>query len=451
MKNLHLFRFLLLCLMMFYTVVSKCQDEAPFVVVGVPEMPPSGRFGGGLEGGQAPLGYVEIQGVTAGEFNPSFWEENRLHWVPEERFPLLAPRRGGVFRNIYAPSAVELEDGWRLFYGAWDGIDSGTDRLYSVSTADFIDFYDRQTVISNGDFTHVCNVNVQRMKDGTFHMYATAAPDSKRSNGIVYFHSPDGKIWNGSSQPHHASFDDEVDIVGYETGDRQNLNGANVLLHDDGKFRLYFTNWRDRGKMHWAEGDDPSKMTYGGVALETRLAVNDVKKFTVGGQNWYVAAFHRKGDASLDQQDVNRLFYSLSTNGIEFDEVNFMVGAREQLDRNIFAVGFVANDERILGVLYGAGPSYRSNRNQIFAHWLQKRVVLTANAAGRFAEVEVESALGPDRQLFKLPPVLPPLANEPVNVNFEGTLTVYAEDGVTKLGSQEVSLRPGTVYRIVWK
>ncbi len=396
------------------------------------------------------MGYVEIQGVSAGEFNPSFWENNQLHWVPESRFPLLAPRRGGVFRNIYAPSAVQLEDGWRLFYGAWDGIDSGTDRLYSVDTPDFIDFHDRKTVISNGDFTHVCNVNVQLLNDGSFHMYATAAPDSQRSNGIVYFSSPDGKIWNGSPEPHHATFDDEVELAGYLPGVRRNLNGANVLLHDDGIFRLYFTNWRDRGKMHWAEGEDPSKMTYGGVALETRLAVNDVKKFTADGEDWYVAAFHRKGDASLDQQDVNRLFYSLSTNGREFDEEQFMVGAREQLDRNIFAVGFAANDERIFGVLYGAGPSHRSNRNQIFAHWLQKRVVLTADASGRFAEYEVESALGPDRQLFKLPPVLPPLANEPVSVNFEGTLTVYAEDGVTPIGSQKVSLRPGTVYRIVW-
>jgi hypothetical protein len=60
------------------------------------------------------------------------------------------------------------------------------------------------------------------------------------------------------------------------------------------------------------------------------------------------------------------------------------------------------------------------------------------------------TALGPDRQLIKLPSVLPPMTNEPVNVNFEGTITVFAEDGITPLGTQKVSLRPGTVYRIVW-
>jgi hypothetical protein len=36
-------------------------------------------------------------------------------------------------------------------------------------------------------------------------------------------------------------------------------------------------------------------------------------------------------------------------------------------------------------------------------------------------------------------------------VNFEGTLTVFAEDGVTPLGTQTVSLRPGIVYRLEWK
>jgi len=102
-------------------------------------------------------------------------------------------------------------------------------------------------------------------------------------------------------------------------------------------------------------------------------------------------------------------------------------------------------------VLYGAGPSSRSNRNQIFGYWLQKRVLLTANRAGGQAEYEAQAALGPDRQIIKLPPALPPLEGQPVAVNFEGTLTVFAEDGVTPLGTQTVNLRPGTVYRLEWK
>ena len=59
------------------------------------------------------------------------------------------------------------------------------------------------------------------------HMYATAYPDKNRSNSPVYFFSPDGKTWNGSPEPYPATHNDEVEIVGYETGERKNFNGAN--------------------------------------------------------------------------------------------------------------------------------------------------------------------------------------------------------------------------------
>jgi len=54
--------------------------------------------------------------------------------------------------------------------------------------------------------------------------------------------------------------------------------------------------------------------------------------------------------------------------------------------------------------------------------------------------LEATGALGPDRQWFKLPQGRP----------FEGTITVFAEDGITRLGSQAVTLQPGVVYRLEW-
>jgi len=427
------------------------QEDAPFTVVPVPAPIPGVKDVGGVEGGQAPLGYVEIQGLSAGPFNPKLWEENKLHWMPDDRMPLLAPRMGGVFRNIYAPNAIEEGEGWRFFYAAWDGIESGTDRVYSSTTPDFIDFYDRHTVIHNGEFVHVSNVNVQKLEDGSLQMYATAWPDSLRRNWPVYFHSPDGKIWNGSPAPYHAQLKDVVKIEGYNPPSRADLNGANVLLYDKGKYTLYFTNWRDKGKLYWAQGNTPAVVKLGGQSLETEHAVNDVKKFTAGDKDWYLMALHKKGDVGLSQKDVNKTFFSLSNDGHTFGKESLMVQSRGEMDCNIFAVGLVAKKDRLLGVLYGAGPSIRSNRNQIFGYWLQKRVLLIANRAGRGAEYEAESAFGPDRQFIKLPPILPPLSDDPVSLNFEGTITVFAEDGVTPLGTQTVSLRPGNVYRIVWK
>ena len=72
--------------------------------------------------------------MEAGEFNPLIWQAGTLNFLPDQRFPLLAPK-SGKFRNIYAPSAVETPGGYRLFYGAWDGIPSGNDHIYSAKTS----------------------------------------------------------------------------------------------------------------------------------------------------------------------------------------------------------------------------------------------------------------------------------------------------------------------------
>jgi hypothetical protein len=411
---------------------SPAQTGVPFVVTEV-------------RGGQAPLGLVEIHGLSAGPFNPVLWEKNQLHWVPDVRMPMFASRMGGVFRNIYAPYAIEEGAGWRFFFSAWDGIESGNDRVYSATTPDFIDFDNRHTVIHNGVFVHVSNVNVQRSEDGALHMFATCWPDPQKANKPIYFVSRDGgKTWNGSAPPYRAEMKDIVKMEGYDKYQMGDLNGANVLLRDKGKYRLYFTNWRDRGKLYWSEGETPASFRLGGLSMETEHAVNDVKKFFAGGKDWYIMALHKKGDVGLTVKDADKLWYSLSNDGRVFGQEQRMPGAREEMDRWIFAVGFVARSDRILGVLYGAGPSVLCNRNQIFGHWLQKRAVLTAKPdyrEGNGAEYEAQGALGPDRQWIKLPLGQP----------FEGTLSLYQEDGVTLAGTQPVSLKPGSVYRIDWR
>ena len=393
--------------------------------------------------GQAPPGMVEIQGVGAGPFNPGCWETNQLNWVSESRRPLLAPRMGGVFRNIYAPSAVEDGAGWRFFYAAWDGVDTVNDRVYSANTPDFIDFYGRHTVIEHGVFMHVSNINVQRSEDGALHAIATALVGGRQANKPVYFLSPDGKNWNGSPEPCTAGISNIVAMDGYPAYDEGDENGANVLLRDNGKWALYFTNWRDPGKCYRAEGDTPAHFKLAGLALNTSHAVNEVKKFRLAGRDCYVMALHKKGDVT-GANDNDKLWFSLSPDGKTFGPEQRMPGARDEADRYIFSVGFLARKDRILGVLYGAGASERCERNQIFAHWLQKRVVLTARreyTRGNGLQFEAAGALGPDRQWFRLPH----------GATFEGTITVYAEDGVTQLGTRPVALEPGVAYRLAWK
>src|SRR5690348_13251039 len=91
--------------------------------------------------GRCPADRIELRGVAAGRFDQALWEKGTLHWVSDVRRPMLAPREG-KFRNIYAPSAVQTSVGWRIFYGAWDGVPTPNDRIYSADTIDFVDFTD---------------------------------------------------------------------------------------------------------------------------------------------------------------------------------------------------------------------------------------------------------------------------------------------------------------------
>ena len=90
--------------------------------------------------GQVPADTIEIQGLGAGPFNPSYWQQNKLNWVPDVRMPLLAPLTTGPFQNIYAPWPLEEAAGWRLFYGGWDGSATPNDNVYGVDTSDFLSF-----------------------------------------------------------------------------------------------------------------------------------------------------------------------------------------------------------------------------------------------------------------------------------------------------------------------
>ena len=105
------------------------------------------------------------------------------------------------------------------------------------------------------------------------------------------------------------------------------------------------------------------------------------------------------------------------------------------------SLGFVTSGSRLLGVLYGANTGSRDNQqadNKIFARWLQKRVTLIDSAGSTYA---AQGGYGPDRQWFPAP----------ASGFLEGTMVVYAEDGVTLLGSSFVTLTAGKAYALVLK
>ena len=141
--------------------------------------------------GQVPAGTIEIRGVAAGPFNPLSWQQNTLNWVPDVRTPMLAPLPG-LFQNIYSPWPLQQPNGWLLFYGGWDGTATSNDRVYNLSTPDFLSFGSRSLVIDHGAFMHVNNVNVTQLSDGSMHMICTVLIDPNDLDKPAYFSSPDG-------------------------------------------------------------------------------------------------------------------------------------------------------------------------------------------------------------------------------------------------------------------
>ena len=381
--------------------------------------------------GAAPVDAIEIGGVGAGPFDPAIWKANKLHLLPDVRSPLLEPR-AGKFRNIYAPSVVQTKSGWDVYYGAWDGVPTGNDRIYRVATPDFLTFDRRRTIIEHGDFHHVCNVSADRGPDGSLAMLCTTYPDKDGLNKPALFESPDGERWNGSPAPYAATRGDVVTVGGYDGYAGADVNGMNVLLHDGGKRVMYFCNFRDGGKVFRTTSDDGKRFTFDGVALPGGALVNDVKKFRIaGGDARYLMGLHLNGD---------RLWYALSRDGKSFAPQRVLCTRRGEADAHIVSIGFVVAGEqeaaagrRLLGFLYGAGAAPSLDANRIFARWLQKRAVITVGDE----QFEPDRAHGPDRQLLKMTRA----ANVP--------LELYSEDGVTLIGrSAATSFTPGRAYSL---
>lgn len=374
--------------------------------------------------GQVPAGTVEIQGVSAGPFNPPSWQQDTLNWVPDVRMPMFAARTTSPYQNIYAPWPLEQSNGWRMFYGGWDGLNPPYDEIDSTVTNDFLSFGPRDVVIAHGEFQNVNNVNVQQLPDGSLHMICTGG---QLGNVPVYFSSPDGTTWNGTPEPYSTRQSDIINIQGYAGFSTGNFNGANVLLRDGGTWVLYFKDWNQFDTTFRATANTLPNFQFQGVALKSDHLVNDVKKFIVGGATWYLMGLHFN-----DQL----LRYSLSNDGVSFKPEHTLFANFSDQDFYIVAVAFVTQGNKILGVLYGAGAAASLDQNQIFARWLQKKVVITDSSGIAYA---VQGGYGPDRQWFQFPSSGP----------LQGIITVYSEDGITPLGKGTVTISAGQPYQLV--
>ncbi|MBA4149060.1 MAG: hypothetical protein H0X66_13165 [Verrucomicrobia bacterium] len=387
-----------------------------------------------LKAGSAPAGFVEIAGVEAGEFDPAFLQPK--NFLPDQRHPFLNPL-AGTYRNIYAPSVTETPTGYRFFYGAWDGLPHPPkDRIYAGTTDfEFLSVQDRKSIVLPGTFGHVCNVNALRFDDGSYRMFGTVEFTANPHKNRPAFFSSDttGTNWNGTiGEPYTAKAADFITISGYTNdlgGDKfpaSDINGINVMVHEDGVYRLYFADFQDAPnaggagfKVYRATSENGKNYTYDGVALnQGNSLANDVKKFRRNGVDSYLMGIHFNGWG---------VWQSLSTNGASFPTSSLLFTNLNTADRYIVAMGWVVrgkeNEEgrKLLGILYGAGATASLDQNRIFARWVQKRTVFVADDGTRHTN---NLAYGPNRGLVQFPTT---------NL-YSGYLEVYNETGTTLLG-----------------
>jgi hypothetical protein len=391
--------------------------------------------------GSIPAGTIEIQGVSAGPFNPLFWQQNTFNWVPDVRIPMLAAQTTGPWQNIGAPWPVQQSNGWLLFYGGWDGTSTPNDRVYDVPTSDFLSFGTRSLIIDHGVFQHVNNVNVTRLSDGSMHMMCTVLPDPASLDKPAYFFSQDdGVTWNGSPAPYSAEGDDVVTVTNDDNYSTSDYNGGNVLLWENNAWTLYYSLgvWGSGAKANIsrATGTDPLLLKSTGPVLATNHYGNDVRRFNVSGKNWYLMALHisTTGDTNKDSNTV--FYYSLSNDGLSFGQQKTLFTGAMLNDHFIQSPSFVVLGNSILGVLYtgyAAGPCCTG---QIFARWLQKSITIADSTGAQFM---LQGGYGPDRQWFTLP------SSGPI----QGNITVFAEDGITPLAKGTANISAGQAYSLI--
>jgi hypothetical protein len=153
--------------------------------------------------------------------------------------------------------------------------------------------------------------------------------------------------------------------------------------------------------------------------------------FQSGGQTWYLMALYVEAVTHIPPPTFT---YSLSNDGVAFGPEQAMFAGAYLDDQYLTTPAFVTKGTQILGVLYGGNSSDLSNpADSIFARWLQKKIVITDSGGVQHV---AQGGYGPDRQWFQAP----------TSGSLEGTLTVYAEDGLTQLATGKVNVAAGSAY-----
>jgi hypothetical protein len=251
---------------------------------------------------KAPDGLVEIRGVSAGKFDPAHWTNGAPNLVPTSAIRLSSRAKATSATSTRRRLSRIRPAAGASFTAGGMARPPATIASTSADTNDFITFSNRRTVIEHGPFQHVCNVSALRNEGGKIDLMCTAFPGGRGLNKPAVFTL-------AQIEPRVAAQGDLISMAGYPAFENADINGTNVLIREDARYRLYFNNFRDPGKTFRGSSDDGRAYRFDGAVLDGPGLVNDVKMFHVGQKTYYLMALHHNGP---------ELTYSLSTDGSDF-------------------------------------------------------------------------------------------------------------------------------------
>lgn len=271
-------------------------------------------------------------------------------WVPYLNNPIISGK------NLYAPSLVEMGEGWYLYSGGWRDAKDENDRIYLNGTNDPTlrgGFTPTNAVIDHGFYVHACDPSVVRVGDKTWVMALTVYKDR---DWIAISVSDNGVKWSPNT------FVDRSHEVRFLKG---NVTEAArpALLFDAAKNRweMYFDAKVDGKRGYYlAYCDDqmPRDFVIQGPVTDGAWADGEVKK--IGGR--YVAAYRRP-----ETQDFPWVIrWAESKDGRSFTERGVLLEPdplNGYDDMGVTNPGFAVDGKGVLRALVFGGTSTKTVNN----------------------------------------------------------------------------------------
>lgn len=359
----------------------------------------------------------QIAGVSANAFNPS----KLVTWNYDER-GIVLPANQGPLRDIYSPQIVSYGGStWRVYFHGWDGNNGIEQVRTTVTYDDFLTFDTHATQIDPGVDIAVGNESIWIDGANWRMAYTCELNTNPIKNKPGYATSTDGVNWTPNAG--NASY--MMNVTGYANWANADCNGSNVIVKSGSTWHLYFDDLTDGlCQVYHATGTDGVNFAYQGVAASGWRILTDLRPFTYNGSTYYFGVYH------FNTQDVS---YTCGTNLSSLGTINVLFRNYGAPDMYIVNAGLVFAGNSLKGILYGAGPTSDLMQNQIYARWLQKKIVFQNS----YVTWDVNTGFGATSSRLAM-------TGSSVET---GNFKVYDTDGTTLLyTSPLVTMRAGDVW-----